>query len=339
MPHPFAHRIASSLVAAVLLVTGLAAAVPQAVDARDGGTFVSLVNQRRSQHGVGPVAVHAVVDRIAVERADQMAAARGMAHDMDYVKKRLSQEGVCWERLGEIIAYNQVASVDDRLERFVDQWYTSTTGHKELMLNSAYSHAGGSWTTGSDGRHYAAMVFVKICGASTAPAGTFTDTGTSQFRADIAWLVAEGVTAGCSADRFCPRSAVTREQMASFLRRVTGVATSTSGWFTDIHASMHRADINGVAKADIAAGCDDARYCPGTRVTRAQMASFLVRSLNLPLTARDYFGDDNGSMHESAINTLAAAGITGGCRSGRFCPSDPVTREQMAGFLHRAFGD
>lgn len=338
MPHPIARRIASSLTAAVLLVTGVLAAAPQPVAARDGSTFVGLVNQRRAEHGVGAVALHGVLDRIAVERADQMAANNDMQHDMDYVKHRLAQEGVCWERLGEIIAYNSVSSVGERIDRFVHQWYTSTTGHRELMLHPAYTHAGGSWTTGSDGQHYAAMVFVKLCGA-TSPGGTFTDTGSSQFRADIAWLVAEGVTAGCSADRFCPRSAVTREQMASFLRRITGVPASTSGWFTDIRTSMHRADINGVAKADIAAGCDDVRYCPSTRVTREQMASFLVRSLDLPATTRDYFRDDDGSMHEPAINMLAAAGITGGCSSGRFCPGDPVTREQMAGFLHRAFGD
>jgi glucose/arabinose dehydrogenase len=37
------------------------------------------------------------------------------------------------------------------------------------------------------------------------------------------------------------------------------------------------------------------------------------------------------------IHWLAYEGITSGCGSGRFCPTDPVTRGQMASFLARAF--
>lgn len=332
MSHPIAHRLLSSVAAATLVVTGLFATSAQPVSADGGSDFTSMVNNYRSGQGLGPVALHAAIDRIATERARQISEDGGWNHDFDYIKQRFDELGICWRGFGEIIAVNGSGDVS----RFGEQWWGSPT-HHDIMLGD-YTHVGGSRYQADDG-WYAAMVFVKLCGASTSPGGSFTDTGSSQFRADIGWLVAEGVTAGCSADRFCPRSAVTREQMASFLRRITGVPASTSGWFTDIRTSMHRADINGVAKADIAAGCDDARYCPSTQVTREQMASFLVRALNLPPTTRDYFRDDEGSMHESAVNRLAASGITGGCSSGRFCPTDPVTREQMAGFLHRAFGD
>lgn len=50
------------------------------------------------------------------------------------------------------------------------------------------------------------------------------------------------------------------------------------------------------------------------------------------------FVDDDGSVHEASIEALVTAGITTGCsRSGdRFCPDDPVSRGQMAAFLHRA---
>jgi hypothetical protein len=33
---------------------------------------------------------------------------------------------------------------------------------------------------------------------------------------------------------------------------------------------------------------------------------------------------------------MAAAGITNGCGSGVYCPTQAITREQMAAFLHRA---
>jgi hypothetical protein len=66
------------------------------------------------------------------------------------------------------------------------------------------------------------------------------------------------------------------------------------------------------------------------------MAAFLVRALELPSTATDFFTDDESSMFEGDINRLAAAGITKGCTATAFCPGATITREQMAAFLDRA---
>jgi hypothetical protein len=67
------------------------------------------------------------------------------------------------------------------------------------------------------------------------------------------------------------------------------------------------------------------------------MASFLARALGLAPTGTNHFDDDEGSMHQPAINAMASAGITTGCAPRLFCPLAGVTREQMAAFLHRAF--
>lgn len=51
------------------------------------------------------------------------------------------------------------------------------------------------------------------------------------------------------------------------------------------------------------------------------------------------FLDDNGSMFEGSIEAVAAEGITRGCnppKNDLFCPTDQVTRGQMAAFLVRA---
>jgi hypothetical protein len=51
------------------------------------------------------------------------------------------------------------------------------------------------------------------------------------------------------------------------------------------------------------------------------------------------FRDDDGNVHEGAIEAIAAAGITRGCNppvNDRYCPQDSVTRGQMAAFLTRA---
>ena len=48
------------------------------------------------------------------------------------------------------------------------------------------------------------------------------------------------------------------------------------------------------------------------------------------------FNDDDNSGHEWAIEQISRWGITLGCGNGDFCPGDPITRSQMAAFLHRA---
>jgi hypothetical protein len=50
------------------------------------------------------------------------------------------------------------------------------------------------------------------------------------------------------------------------------------------------------------------------------------------------FVDDDRSVHEGAIEAIAAAGLTVGCADDRFCPDEAVSRGQMAAFLVRALG-
>ncbi len=53
------------------------------------------------------------------------------------------------------------------------------------------------------------------------------------------------------------------------------------------------------------------------------------------------FIDDDGSVHEGAIEAIRTASITTGCDpvGDRYCPKDPVTRAEMAVFLVRALGE
>lgn len=166
--------------------------------------------------------------------------------------------------------------------------------------------------------------------------GAFSDIYTSPFYRDILWLHQAGITGGCGGGRFCPNQSVTRAQMASFLVRALQLPPATRDYFADDASSMHQADINALHAAGITGGCADGAYCPNQAVTRAQMASFLARALGVPASGQDSFTDDNGSVHEADINAVAAAGITGGCSATAYCPNNPVTRGQMAAFLHRA---
>jgi S-layer family protein len=107
--------------------------------------------------------------------------------------------------------------------------------------------------------------------------------------------------------------------------------------FTDIDNHPFENDIIWLYNEKITSGCTETRFCPDSNVLRDQMASFLDRALHLPATSTDFFNDDEGNIHEAAINRLAASGITGGCATRKYCPRDPVKRDQMASFLVRAF--
>ena len=172
----------------------------------------------------------------------------------------------------------------------------------------------------------------------------FTDIGGSAHRDNIESIAQAKITLGCNPpanDRFCPRRAVTRAQMARFLARALRLPAAARDRFTDTTGSVHRDSINRIARAKITLGCNppaNDRFCPRRAVTRAQMASFLARALRLP-AARDYFTDTTGSVHRDSINRIARAKITLGCNppaNDRFCPRRAVTRAQMASFLARA---
>jgi type VII secretion-associated serine protease mycosin len=173
----------------------------------------------------------------------------------------------------------------------------------------------------------------------TTGTASFTDTAGTAFETSIEWAFASEIASGCTATRFCPTQSVTRAEMATFLTRALDLPPASVDWFTDDAGHSLEGNINRVATAGLTKGCTATRFCPESLVTRAQMASFLVRALQLPPTTVDAFTDDNWSGHEDAINRLAAAGIGSGCTATTYCPSETVTREQMAAFLKRAFGD
>lgn len=112
--------------------------------------------------------------------------------------------------------------------------------------------------------------------------------------------------------------------------------------FTDIAGNVHEANIIQLAGLGITRGCNppsNTRYCPDRAVTRAEMATFMVRAFSLSTTDDSPFQDTGGNVHRSNINNLAAAGISRGCNppsNTRYCPDRAVTRAEMATFITRA---
>ncbi len=179
------------------------------------------------------------------------------------------------------------------------------------------------------------------------PGGTFTDDTGSVHEANIEAVAAAGITRGCNPpvnDHYCPNLSVTRGQMAAFLDRALSLPVASSDFFDDDDSSIFAASINAVAEAGVVRGCDppaNTRYCPERSITRAEMATMLARAFDYSVSPTDWFTDDEASVHENAINSIATAGVTLGCNppdNTHFCPDAPVTRGQMASFLVRALG-
>lgn len=111
---------------------------------------------------------------------------------------------------------------------------------------------------------------------------SFDDIEDSVHEGAIEALVEAGMTEGCAADAFCPHDSVTRGQLASLLERAVDLpAGSEDRYFDDIDGSVHEDAIESLAEAGVAAGCDLVEYCPSDRLTRAQGATFVARSLEL----------------------------------------------------------
>jgi hypothetical protein len=177
--------------------------------------------------------------------------------------------------------------------------------------------------------------------------GTFVDDDRSVFQASIEWLAFERITNGCNPprnDRYCPTDDLTRGEMAAFLVRAMGYTDDGGGdLFVDDDGSVFEAAIDRLATAGVTLGCNpptNDRFCPDRKVSREEMAAFLVRAMSYTDDGGgDLFVDDDGSMFEGAIDRLATAGVTRGCNppvNDRFCPTDHVTRGQVAAFLKRA---
>lgn len=134
--------------------------------------------------------------------------------------------------------------------------------------------------------------------------------------------------------------------MASFLIRLVRDAAelplpgSPPDAFTDDEGSVHEDAIDQLHALGILRGRADGTFGPGDPVTRAAMVTFLARTHELlagtPLeSGPDRFADDDGSVHEQRIGSLAAVGVAAGTSATTFQPGAPVRREQMATFLVR----
>src|SRR5450756_996739 len=183
--------------------------------------------------------------------------------------------------------------------------------------------------------------------ADVAPGAPFFD--------DIQWLYDQGISTGSvqpdATVLFQPAAPVRREAMAAFLYRFAGSPAFTrpaTSPFVDVATGdTFYKEIAWLAAQGISTGTalgdGTFQFRPAESVSREAMAAFLYRfkgspAFTAPLTSPFVDVAPGGSFY-AEISWLAANGISTGTNLGdgtfAFRPTESVSREAMAAFLHR----
>ena len=121
--------------------------------------------------------------------------------------------------------------------------------------------------------------------------------------------------------------------------------TLVKGWVSDFldvpGGQQFYSFVTTLVSNGITAGVGGGNYGVDQSTLRQQMAVFLLKGKHglcyVPPACQGDFADVLcPSTFADWIEALADEGITGGCGSGNFCPTNPVRRDQMAPFLLKA---
>ena len=157
-------------------------------------------------------------------------------------------------------------------------------------------------------------------------------------------IAAADLTSGYPDGTYRPENRVTRAEMAVFLLNALGITPGPLPLvpsFNDIPGHWAETFIEELKDQGITGGYPDGTYRPENRVTRAEMAVFLLKGIGVtppPIDGSHPFSDIEGHWAEIFIEELEDQGITGGYPDGTYRPENRVTRAEMAVFLVNAFG-
>lgn len=105
------------------------------------------------------------------------------------------------------------------------------------------------------------------------------------FEGAVDRIVTAGIGFGCTEKSFCPDRPLLREEMAELLVRAFGYDNPDGvNFFVDDEGNQFEDSINKLANHRITVGCnppDNDEFCPARTLTRAEMATFFVRALDL----------------------------------------------------------
>ena len=172
----------------------------------------------------------------------------------------------------------------------------------------------------------------------------FTDVDTGSFYYEpIMWAVENGITNGTTATTFGPNDQCLRAQVVTFLWRAVGSPepSTTDNPFMDVKPDdFYYKSVLWALENGITSGMDATHFGPMSYCNRAQVVTFLYRTLGSPEvseTNNPFTDVAAGSFYERAVLWAVENGITNGLAATSFGPNAVCNRAQIVTFLYRAF--
>ena len=282
-----ARKLTSLLV--IALVAGGTLGAPTASAALSVEDFeeclLGLINRDRIDNGAGTLAMAYDLNPAVRAYSQKMAGEGDLRHMTTAERNPILPDS--WNTWGENVAWHSVRDLPDCST--IHNMFMNSSGHRANILSSNKRFVSLGVYMGSNGTWVTELFFnaSDYEAPGTLGDGLFWDDDISIFEADVEKLAAAGITTGCNPptnNQFCPNDHLTRGQMAAMLVRALSLTANNEIDFVDDNDSVFETDIEKLATAGITTGCNpptNNRYCPNDKVTRGQMAAFLVRALGL----------------------------------------------------------
>ena len=179
--------------------------------------------------------------------------------------------------------------------------------------------------------------------AQTPDSSPFTDVKESSFYYEsVLWAVENGITTGTGNSKFAPNDFCTRAQVVTFLWRAAGCPepTTTKCPFADVESDdyFYKAVLWAMENG-ITSGATKTEFSPDAKCTRAQIVTFLHRSIGSPKpeSTENPFRDlPSGEYYSEAVLWAVENGITKGTSADTFSPKANCSRAQVVTFLYRS---
>lgn len=187
--------------------------------------------------------------------------------------------------------------------------------------------------------HTIEAVFAKV---EVKPTNPFVDVAEGTYYYDpVLWAVANGITSGVDATHFDPNGTCTRAHAVTFLWRAAGQPEpkTTQMPFKDVKAgSYYEKAVLWAVENKITNGTSTTTFSPDENCTRAQIVTFLWRSVGEPYASdsNNPFTDIASDYYMDAVFWAVKEGITNGTTPTTFSPNDRCTRAQIVTFIYRA---
>ncbi len=146
------------------------------------------------------------------------------------------------------------------------------------------------------------------------------------YRDAVLWAVEQGITQGISEDRFDPGMTCSRAQCVTFLWRYSGAPDDGArSDFSDVPPdSYFGAAVFWALKGGITNGMDQRSFAPGSICSRAQVMTFLYRSMAEPVEKEMLKARECPTVEwlEPQINGTSGVMLLGAANTGRIEPEE-----------------